>query len=233
MAQFDKTFPTLDCSACILTPKMVDAGNHQNITLLTWSEVEKVDGYVGNFTVTIRKKRPLRRRRACAPAVASAGRNAPRKWSTMCSKPGLGYRKAVYTPFPQAVPKYPVIDRENCTYFQKGTCKACEKFCPTGAIDFDQQDEILTVKVGNIILATGYDLFDARRITQYGYGRLPNVFTSLEFERMTNAAGPTGGKVVLRDGKTTPEERGHHPLRGSAAIRTTTTTARPSAVCRA
>ena len=108
---------------------------------------------------------------------------------------GLGYRKAVYTPFPQAVPNTPVIDRENCTYFQKGTCKACEKFCPTGAIDFDQQDEILTVKVGNIILATGYDLFDARRIPQYGYGRLANVFTNLEFERMTNASGPTGGKV--------------------------------------
>ena len=98
-----------------------------------------------------------------------------------------------------------MIDTENCTFFQKGTCKACQKFCPTGAINFDQQDEILTVNVGNIILATGYDLFDSRRISQYGYGRLANVFSSLEFERLSNAAGPTGGKVVLRDGVTTPK----------------------------
>jgi heterodisulfide reductase subunit A len=103
------------------------------------------------------------------------------------------------------VPKYPVIDRENCTYYIKGTCKACEKFCPTGAINFVQEDEILNIEVGNVILATGYDLFDSHRITQYGYGRLANVFTSLEFERMSNAAGPTGGNMVLRDGKTTPK----------------------------
>ena len=118
---------------------------------------------------------------------------------------GLGYRKVIYTPFPQAVPKYPVLDRENCTYFQKGTCKACEKFCPTNAIDFTQEEEILNFDVGQIILATGWELFDARRISQYGYGRLANVFTSLEFERLSNAAGPTGGKVTLRDGVTVPK----------------------------
>ena len=106
------------------------------------------------------------------------------------------------------MPNIPVIDRPNCTYFIKGTCQACKKFCPTGAIKFDQQDELLTVKVGSIILATGYEVFDARRIPQYGYGRLANVFTSMEFERLTNAAGPTGGKVVLRDGVTTPKSVG-------------------------
>ena len=118
---------------------------------------------------------------------------------------GLGYRKAVYTPFAQAVPKYPVIDTESCTYFINGKCRACEKLCPTDAIKFDQEDEYITVQVGNIILATGFDLFDARRIPQYGYGRLPNVFTSLEFERMCNAAGPTNGEIVLRDGVKKPE----------------------------
>ena len=123
----------------------------------------------------------------------------------MISRPVWGKRKAVYTPFPQAVPKFPVIDHDNCTFFLKGTCKACQKFCPTGAINFDQQDEIITVKVGNIILATGFDLFDPRRIPQYGYGRLANVYTSLEFERLSNAAGPTGGKIVLRDGVTVPK----------------------------
>jgi heterodisulfide reductase subunit A len=132
----------------------------------------------------------------------------PKKVVDEVFEAGLGYRKAVYTPFPQAVPKYPVIDRENCTFFIKGTCKACQKFCPTGAICFDQEDELIKIKVGNIILATGFDLFDTRRISQYGYGRLANVLTSLEFERMSNAAGPTGGKVVLRDGVTTPKSVG-------------------------
>jgi len=204
MAQFDKTFPTLDCSACILTPKMFDAGNHKNITLFTWSEVEKVEGYIGNFTVTIRKKARYIDEENCT-GCGVCEEKCPKKVIDTVFEAGLGYRKAVYRPFPQAVPKYPVIDRPNCIFFQRGTCKACEKFCPTGAIKFDQQDEIITVKVGNIILATGYDLFDARKIPNYGYGRLPNVFTSLEFERMTNAAGPTGGKVVLRDGVTQPK----------------------------
>jgi heterodisulfide reductase subunit A len=207
MAQFDKTFPTLDCSACILTPRMVEAGTHPNITLLTWSEVEQVKGYVGNFTVTIRKKARFIKEADCT-GCGICQEKCPKKVIDDQFEAGLGYRKAVYTPFAQAVPKYPVMDKENCTYFIKGTCKACEKFCPTGAIDFNQQDEMLEVPVGNIILATGYDMFDARKVSNYGYGRLPNVFTSLEFERLSNAAGPTNGNIVLRDGKTTPKSVG-------------------------
>jgi heterodisulfide reductase subunit A len=207
MAQFDKTFPTLDCSACILTPKMVSVGSHPNITMLTWSEVEKVDGYVGNFTVTIRKRARYVNEELCT-GCGICQEKCPKKIIDTVYEAGLGYRKAVYVPFPQAVPKYPVLDRPNCTYFQKGTCKACEKFCPTGAIDFTQEDEIITVQVGNIILATGFDLFDARRVSQYGYGRLANVFTSLEFERLSNAAGPTNGNIVLRDGVTVPKSVG-------------------------
>ncbi len=207
MAQFDKTFPTLDCAACILTPRMVSAGGHPNITLLTWSEVVKVDGYVGNFTVAIRKKARYVDQELCT-GCGICQEKCPKKVIDEIYEAGLGYRKAVYTPFPQAVPKYPVIDKPNCTYFQKGTCKACQKFCPTNAIDFEQEDEYITVQVGNIILATGYDLFDPRRVTQYGYGRLANVFTSLEFERLTNAAGPTNGNIVLRDGVTTPQTVG-------------------------
>jgi heterodisulfide reductase subunit A2 len=204
MAQFDKTFPTLDCSACILTPKMVTAGSHPNITLLSWSEIEHVDGFVGSFTVTIKQK-PRYVNTSLCTGCGICQEKCPKKVIDEVFEAGLGYRKAVYTPFPQAVPKYPVIDRENCTYFQKGTCKACEKFCPTNAIDFNQEEELITVEVGNIILATGFDLFDARRIPQYGYGRLANVFTSLEFERLCNAAGPTNGQIVLRDGITVPE----------------------------
>lgn len=204
MAQFDKTFPTMDCSACILTPKMVDAGAHPNIRLLTWSEVERVDGYVGNFTVTIRQKPRYIDTTLCT-GCGICWEKCPKRVIDDVFEAGLGYRKAVYTPFAQAVPKYPVIDPENCTYFINGKCRACEKFCPTEAIQFDQQEQYLTVQVGNIILATGFDLFDARRVPQYGYGRLANVFTSLEFERMCNAAGPTNGDIVLRDGVSKPE----------------------------
>jgi heterodisulfide reductase subunit A len=207
MAQFDKTFPTLDCAACILTPRMVSAGTHPNITLMTWSEVTRVDGYVGNFTVTIRKKARCVNTELCT-GCGICQEKCPKRVIDDVYEAGLGYRKAVYTPFPQAVPKYPVIDKPNCTFFQKGTCRACEKFCPTNAIDFNQPDEYVTVQVGNIILATGYDLFDARRVTHYGYGRLANVFTSLEFERLSNSAGPTNGGIVLRDGVSTPKTVG-------------------------
>jgi heterodisulfide reductase subunit A len=207
MAQFDKTFPTLDCAACILTPRMVSAGTHPNITLLTWSEVEKVDGYVGSFSVTVRKKARYVKTALCT-GCGVCQEKCPKKVIDEVYEAGLGYRKAIFTPFPQAVPKYPVLDRSNCTYFQRGKCKACEKFCPTGAIDFEQQDEVVTLEVGNIVLATGYDLFDPRRVTQYGYGRLANVFSSLEFERLTNSAGPTHGEIVLRDGVTKPSTVG-------------------------
>lgn len=204
MAQFDKTFPTLDCSACILTPRMVEVGSHPNVKLFTYAEVTNVSGYVGNFQVTIKQKARSVNTDLCT-GCGICQEKCPKKVIDPVFEAGLGYRKAVYTPFPQAVPKYPVIDRENCTYYLKGTCRACEKFCPTGAIDFAQEDEYFTLDVGQIVLATGWDLFDARRIPQYGYGRLANVFTSLEFERLSNAAGPTGGKIVLRDGVTVPK----------------------------
>jgi heterodisulfide reductase subunit A2 len=172
--------------------------------MMTYSEVEQVDGYIGNFTVRIRNKARKINTDLCTGCGDCWGR-CPAKVVDTVYEAGLGYRTAVYRSFPQAVPKYPVIDTENCIYYKNGKCKACEKFCPTGAIDFDQEDEIIVVNVGNIILATGYDLFDCRRIPQYGYGRLANVFTNLEFERLTNATGPTNGHVVLRDGVTEPK----------------------------
>lgn len=200
MAQFDKTFPTLDCSACILTPKMFDIGNHPNITMLTWSEVESVDGYVGNFDIKVRKKARMVEEDLCTGCLVCQEK-CPKRVIDPVFEVGIAKRKAIYVPFPQAVPNKPVLDTENCTYFQTGKCQVCQKVCPTGAINYEQKDQILEFKVGNIILATGYDLLDPGRIPQYGYGKLPNVVTNLEFERMTNASGPTGGELRLADGR--------------------------------
>jgi len=204
MAQLDKTFPTLDCAACILTPRMSEVAQQENITLLTYSELEEVTGSVGNFHVKIRKKARGVHETDCT-GCGLCEEKCPRKVLDDNFEVGLGHRKAVYMQFPQALPRIPVIDRDNCIWFERGKCGACKKLCPTGAIDFDQEDELLELDVGNIVLATGYKLFDPKNVPQYGYGRLANVFTSVEFERMCNASGPTGGQVVLRDGKTRPE----------------------------
>ncbi|MEW6546669.1 MAG: CoB--CoM heterodisulfide reductase iron-sulfur subunit A family protein [Bacillota bacterium] len=199
MAKLDKTFPTLDCSACILTPKMVAVAQHPNIVLHTYSEVEKVDGFVGNFRVTIRHKArsvDMQKCTGCGTCWSKCPYTAPNEFDE-----GLGKRKLIYIPFPQAVPNKPVIDRERCVRFQSGKCGACQKLCPTGAIDFGQQDELVEETFGAIIVATGYTLFDPSR-GPWGYGRYPNVLTALQFERMINASGPTGGHVQLQDGST-------------------------------
>ncbi len=203
MAQIDRMFPTLDCSDCVLTPKMAAVGMHPNIHLFTYSEVREVKGFVGNFDITIRKKaRCIDEARCIQCGICQ--QKCPESFIDSDFEAGIGRRKACSVRFAEAVPKYPVINKKNCLYFTTGGCRICEKECPTRAIDFEQVEELVTVKVGAVILATGYDLFDARQVSQYGYGRYANVFTSLEFERMLNAAGPTGGKVVLRDGTTVP-----------------------------
>jgi len=199
MIQLDKTFPTLDCSACILTPKMSDVGSHPNIELLTYSQVEEVSGYIGNFKVKIRKKARYVDEEKCT-GCGVCQEKCPWKVDSEFDA-GLAKRKAIYTPFPQAVPNIPVIDKEYCVYFLKGTCRACEKFCVAKAIDFEQKDKLLEIEVGSIILATGYDVFDSSVISQYGYRRYDNVITGLEFERLSNAAGPTGGQIVLKNGQ--------------------------------
>ncbi len=204
MAQFDKTFPTLDCSACILTPKMSEVGQHENVTMLTYAELEEVSGSVGNFKVKVRKKARFVNDAACT-GCGICIEKCPSKVPDTGFEVGMGLRKSIYTPFPQAVPRTPVIDTGSCIYFQRQKCRVCEKTCPTGAIDFDQADQVVDLEVGNIVIATGWKLFDCKRIPQYGYGRLANVYTNMEFERLCNAAGPTNGKIVLRDGKTEPE----------------------------
>ena len=198
MAMFDKTFPTLDCAACILTPKMVAVDQHENIHLMTWSEVEGVTGRPGAFTVTIRKKARYVDLDACVACNDCAAICPVSTDSEFDS--GIATRKAIYLPFPQAIPNAFVVDAEHCTWLTSGgtKCGACVKKCSKEAIHFEDQDELIDLEVGNIILATGYDVFDAARIERYGYGKYPNVVTALEFERLTNASGPTGGTIVMK-----------------------------------
>lgn len=198
MAQFDKTFPTLDCSACILTPKMDAVLQNPNIELLTYSEVDEVKGYVGNFDLKVRRKASFVDHKKCNGCQACVEK-CPAKGVSEFDE-GLSKRKAIYIPFAQAVPQKPVIDRQSCTYFLKGKCRLCEKVCEQGAINFEQEDAFREIKAGAIIVATGYDLMDTAPLVQYGYGKYPGVYHALEMERLFNSAGPTGGKVVMRDG---------------------------------
>ncbi len=206
MAQFDKTFPTLDCAACILTPKMNDVGMHPNVTLHTWSEVTDLSGYVGSFAATIRHKARYVNADLCTGCGICQEKCVSRIVDQVYEA-GIGYRKGIYMPFPQAAPRCPCWTRAPAS-LREGDLQGLREVLPTGAIDFTQQDDEVTVEVGNVVVATGFELFDARRVEPYGYGRLPNVFTSLEFERMSNAAGPTNGRIVLRDGVTEPKAVG-------------------------
>ncbi|MCX7836067.1 MAG: CoB--CoM heterodisulfide reductase iron-sulfur subunit A family protein [bacterium] len=283
MAKFDKTFPTLDCAACILTPKMSQVRSHPNITLWTYAEVENVSGYVGNFTVQVKHKKRYINADTCIGCKACVDacigpENIPDEFNE-----GLSYRKPVYMPFPQATPSVVIIDENSCYHFTKGGCppdfssknghlspqlqsllrranecfelrdfqetlkltkeilksspehqetlflhaqtlyqlgmineatevmrnvmvkERCVAACPKGSVDLYQTEAISEIQVGAIIIATGFKTFQGERTTQYGYKRYPNVFTSLEIERLVNASGPTGGEIVLRDGKTKPK----------------------------
>ncbi len=201
MAQLDKTFPTLDCSACILTPKMVEAAAHEKIRIFTYSEVEKVTGFVGDFTVDIRKKARSVDIDKCT-GCGVCQEKCPSKTAKSEFNRGLSKRSAIYTPFAQAVPNVPVIDREHCIKFKTGKCGVCSKVCPAGAIDYEMRDEIITEKYGAIVAATGFDMISLDKYDEYAYKKSPDVITSLELERIMNAAGPTGGHLErLSDGK--------------------------------
>ena len=205
MAQFDKTFPTLDCAACILTPKMSAVKNHKNITLWTYSEVTQVDGYVGNFKVKVKRWPRYIKEDLCSGCLECLKACVYKEGKFLDDfNVGLAKRKPIYISFPQAVPQVPVIDPETCIQFKSGKCKkTCIDACgERHAISLQMEEKTEEVEVGSIILATGSQPFDARRIPYYGYGVYPNVYTALEVERLVNASGPTGGEVVLRDGRT-------------------------------
>ncbi|MBU3112405.1 CoB--CoM heterodisulfide reductase iron-sulfur subunit A family protein [Clostridium lacusfryxellense] len=205
MSQLDKTFPTLDCSACILTPKMVDAASHENITLYTYSELDSVKGYVGNFEATINQKaRSINMDKCTGCGVCTE--KCPSKKAKSEFNEGLRNRGAIYMPFAQAVPNVPVIDREHCIKFKTGKCGICEKVCTAGAVDFSQVDTKITKQYGAIVVSTGYDLISLDKFGEYQYGQHPDVITSLEFERLTNAAGPTAGHLLCPSDQRVPKK---------------------------
>lgn len=179
---------------------MASVRSHENIELMTYSEVVDVSGFVGNFSVKIRQKPRYVDADKCT-GCGTCQEKCPMKADNDFDC-GLGKRKAIYTPFPQAVPNVPVIDPELCTFLLKGKCGACQKFCEAGAIDFEQKEEIVEVDAGNIIVTTGFDSFDPSAMIQLGYGQYDNILTGIQFERMSNASGPTDGKIVLKDGST-------------------------------
>ena len=204
MAQLDKTFPTNDCSMCILSPKLVECGRHLNIRLMTMSDVEKVEGEAGNFIVTVRERARYVDSDKCV-ACGICAEKCPKKVKDSFNE-GLGSRKAAYVKYPQAVPLKYAIDGENCIFFKNGKCRACEKFCPTGAIDFSQKEKAHRIEVGSIILSPGFESFNPSPYDTYGYGKFPNVITSLQFERILSASGPFEGHLERPSDRKPPKK---------------------------
>ncbi len=201
MAQLDKTFPTLDCASCIVTPKMVECAQHPNITIYAYSEVEEVKGFVGNFNVKIRKKARYVDETKCTGCAVCTEKCPSRKGRNEFNC-GLDTRGAVYIPFAQAIPNVATIDATNCLHFKTGKCGICAKNCSANAIDFEQKDEIFEEQYGAIVVATGYQISDVTKFDEYQYTKHPDVVTSLELERLMNAAGPSKGVLVKpSDGK--------------------------------
>ena len=201
MAQIDKTFPTLDCAACILTPKMVEAAQHEKINIYAYSEVDQVKGFVGNFSVKIKRKARYVREDLCT-GCGLCTEKCPQKKVPNEFNLGMDNRRAIYIPFAQAVPKIATIDADYCTMLKSGKCGVCSKVCTANAIDYTQKDTYLEKQYGAIVVATGFNPIKLDKFNEYAYSESPDVVTSLEFERITNAAGPTAGKLLRpSDGK--------------------------------
>ncbi len=203
MSQIDKTFPTLDCAACILTPKMVDVAQNEKIHIYSYSEVESVKGFVGNFNVSIKKKARYVKEDICT-GCGLCTEKCPQKNVPNEFNMGLDKRRAIYIPFAQAVPKVATIDADYCTMLKTGKCGVCSKVCAAGAIDYTQKDEIVEQQYGAIVVATGFNTIKLDNFDEFAYSQSPDVVTSLEFERLMNAAGPTGGTLLRPSDGTHP-----------------------------
>ncbi len=215
MSQLSETFPTLDCSQCILTPRMVEVYQHPKIKLMTYAEVAEVEGFIGNFTVTIKKKAKSIKEDLCTGCGLCAQKCPIKKKALSEFDEGLAFRSAMYVPFPQAVPNIPVIDRDVCTYFKNGKCALCKSVCGRDAIDFEQQDSYVKEEVGAIIVATGYKLYTIDKkpedniykgYGEYGYGKYKDVIDGLQFERIASASGPTSGEILRPSDNKEPQK---------------------------
>ncbi len=195
MAQLDKTFPTLDCAACILTPKMVDVAQHEKIRIFSYSEVTEVGGFVGNFEVTIKKRARYVKEDLCT-GCGLCTEKCPQKKVPNEFNMGMDNRRAIYIPFAQAVPKVATIDPDYCTMLKTGKCGVCSKVCTAKAIDYQAKDEFITEKYGAIVVATGFNPISMDKFDEFAYSQSKDVITSLELERLMNAAGPTGGTLL-------------------------------------
>ena len=204
MSQLDKTFPTLDCSACILTPKMVDCAQHEKIDILSYSEVEEVKGFVGNFNVKIRRKARFVDETKCTGCKLCMEK-CPSKKGLNAFNMNLNNRPAIYIPFAQAIPNVAVIDPEQCIKLKTGKCGICQKFCGVGAIDYEQKDTFVERQYGAIVVATGFKPIELDAFNEFGYSENKDVVTSLELERLMNAAGPTDGVLLRPSDKTHPK----------------------------
>ena len=193
MAQLDKTFPTNDCSICIMGPKLFEVERHPNTHLLAYAEVEVVSGQAGNFTVKVRKKARYVEEDKCT-ACGLCAEKCPVAVPDLFNM-GMGTRRAIYKYFPQGIPSVYTIDDSACRVFKGKKCNICAKICEAKAINYDQKDTVFELNVGAIIVATGFEVFDPSDIKPYGYGTIPDVITAMEFERLLNASGPTGGHL--------------------------------------
>lgn len=201
MLQLSETFPTLDCAQCTLTPRTVETGQHRNIRMLTLSEVVGLTGEAGDFTAKILRKAGKVDWSKCT-GCGACQEKCPTRVKTNFFDRGVGMKKAIFSLSPQAIPNKPVIDVENCRYFQYGKCRICSKVCPVGAIDYEQQDRVVEEKVAAVVVATGFELYPMAAMGEYGYGTIPDVIDGLAMERYCSASGPTAGKVLRpSDGK--------------------------------
>ncbi|UCE81185.1 MAG: CoB--CoM heterodisulfide reductase iron-sulfur subunit A family protein [Methanobacteriota archaeon] len=218
MAQLDKTFPTNDCSLCILSPKMISCADHDNVVLHTYSELDSVDGAYPDFKVRIREKARFintDRCTACGDCIAKCPVKVPSEFEE-----GLSKRKAIYLPFPQAVPRKVTIDKDHCRMLTKEKCGVCKKICQAGAIDYEQEDRIVELSASAVVVANGFDLMDATSMPQFGLGICKDVITSIQFERILSASGPTNGHLQRPSDATEPRNLGFVQCVGSRDAKT-------------